>query len=175
MPPTLDRLRQLFGPRFEELTGAHVSAEIPISERVINVLLDEWLRATDGPVASAEVQLRAAGELLVRVRLRRPALAPAVIVGLRIEEQPALPRPAVLVMRWSLPGLPVLGGMLGPVIPFLKMGPPWITVKGERILVDIARALEDRGVADLLDQVASLQVTTRNGAVVVSLVLHAHG
>lgn len=175
MALTLDRLRQLFGPRFEELTGAHVSADIPISERVINVLLADWLRAAGGPVASAEVQVRAAGELLVRVRLRKPAFAPAVIVGLRIEEQPEVPRPAILVMRWSLPGLPVLGGLLGPILPFLRMGPPWITLKGERILVDIARTFEERGAADLLDRVASLQVTTRSGAIVVSFVLHVHG
>ena len=175
MPPAFDRIRQLFGPRLEELTGAHITADIPLSERVVNSLLADSLRSPDSRLASAVVQVCDSAELLVRVRLRKPAFAPAVIVRLRIEEQPALPRSAVLVLRWSLPGFGILAPLIAPVLSFLKTGPPWIRVEGERLHVDIARALEERGLAELLDHVAALRVTTRPGAIVVSLSLHVDG
>lgn len=174
MPPTLDRIRQLFGPRLEELAGARVAADIPLSERVLNSLLADSLRSPESRVASAVVQVGDAGELLVRLRLRKPAFAPAVVVRLRIEEQPALPRSAVLVFRWSLPGFGMLAPLVAPVLSLLQTGPPWIAVEGERLHVHIARALEERGLAELLEHVAALRVTTRPGAIVVSLVLQVN-
>jgi hypothetical protein len=163
----LTRIRQLFGPRLEQLAGARFEGEIPLSEAVLNALLVERLQAADSPVESAQMQIRRDGELFVRVRLRRPSFAPAVIIGLRIEQQADLPRSTVLALRWWLPGLGLLAAFAAPALAFLKAGPPWLVMDREHLLVDIARLFRDQGAEDLLTYLSDLHVTTREGAVLV--------
>src|SRR5687768_12083680 len=119
----LDEVRRLLGPRLQEVAGARVSAEIPLSEALVNRLVDEALRtASDGPVEAAEVQVRDGGELAVRLRLRRPSFAPPIIVMLRIEQQPRLPDSPTLGLRWELPGMGLLAKLAGPVLRIFKAG-----------------------------------------------------
>jgi hypothetical protein len=163
----LARIRRLFGPRLEELAGAQIHGEIPVSEAVLNALIAERLQASDTPVESAEVQVRVEGELFVRVRLRRPSFAPAVMIGLRIERQPDLPRSAVLGLRWWLPGLGALAAFAAPALSFLKAGPPWLLMEREHLLVDVARLLRDQGAEDVLPYMAALRFATRDGALLI--------
>jgi hypothetical protein len=118
----LERLRQLLGPQFEQLTGAKMHGEVPLTEAVINAVIAERLRASETPIESAEVQVRNDGELFVRLRPRRSFL-PAIIVGVRIEQQPDLPNSAVVGLRWWLPGAGALAALAAPVLGFLKAGP----------------------------------------------------
>ena len=168
-------MRRLLGPRLEELTGAHVSGEIPLTEAVLNRVIAERLAASETPVESAVLQVRAAGELFVRVKLRRPAFAPPVIIGARVEQQPDLPRSAVLGLQWWLPGLGALAALAAPALSFLKAGPPWLTMDGQRLLVDLARLLREQGAAELLTHLSSLHVGTREGAVLVRFALDVRG
>lgn len=166
----LDRIRQLLGPRLDELAGAHLHGEIPLTEAVLNTMIGERLRASDTPVAAAEVRVRPDGELFVRLTLRTSFL-PAVIVGARIEQQPDVPRSAVLVLRWWLPGMGALAAVAGPVLGFLKAGPPWVTLDGQHVRVDLARLLREQGAEEILAYLASLRVATREGAVLVAFEL----
>jgi hypothetical protein len=170
----LERMRRLLGPRFEELAGARLQGEVPLTEAVLNSLIAERLRASETPVEKAEVQVRAGDELLVRVQLRRSFL-PAVIIGLRVEEQPDLPRSAVVGFRWWLPGMGAIAALAGPVLGFLKGGPPWLSVDGQHLRVDLARLLRDQGAGEILAHLASLRVGTRDGALLVRFELQVAG
>jgi hypothetical protein len=167
----LDDIRQLLGPAFEELAGARLGGEIPISERVVNRFIADRLRASDGAVESAEVQLRANDELAVRVRLRRPRFAPTVIVALRIEQQPDLAAAPVLVLRWWLPGMGALAALARPALGFLKTTPPGVTLDGDRITLDVPRLLRERGAGEVLDYLAALRINTRDRVLLIGFEL----
>jgi hypothetical protein len=170
----LERMRRLLGARFEELAGARVQGEVPVTDAVLNRLIAERLRASETPVEKAEVQVRANEELFVRVQLRRSYL-PAVIVGARVEQQPDLPRSAVLGLRWWLPGMGALAALAAPALSFLKGGPPWLTVDGHHLRIDLARLLRDHGAEEILAHLASLRVGTRDGALLVRFELQVAG
>jgi hypothetical protein len=165
-PRVIEQFRRLLGPRFEELAGAHMSGEVPLTETLINAVIAERLRAAETPIESAEIQVRPDGELFARLRPRR-AFLPAIIVGARIEQQPDLPRSAVLGLRWWLPGAGALAALAAPVLGFLKAGPPWVSVEGERVYIDVARLLRDQGAGEVLTHLKSIRVGSRDGALIV--------
>jgi hypothetical protein len=165
-PHPLERIRQLLGPNLEALAGAHAQGEIPIPDGVLNTVIAQRLRATDAPVEAVEVQVRGGGELFVRVRLRQ-SFIPPVIVGARIDQQPDLPGSPILGLTWWLPGMGALGALAGTALSFLKKGPPWLTVDGQRALVDVSRLLRDQGAGEFLAYLKSLRVDTRDGALVI--------
>lgn len=160
-------VRQLLGPRFEELAGAHLAGEFPLTDNVLNRVVDDALRRTpDAPVESAEVRV-SGGEVSARLRLRRPAFAPPITVAARVERQPVLPQSPVLVLRWRLPGLGGLAALAGPVATLFSTAPPGVRLEGDRIVIDLARLLDERGLRDLLDRVSLLNVEPREGALLV--------
>jgi hypothetical protein len=161
------RMRQLLGVRFEELAGAQASGAFPLTERVINALISDRLRESNGPVESVEVRVRPDGELLVRLRVRRPAFAPAVTIAAKIEQQPDLPRSPVVGLRWWLPGLGRLASLAGSALGFLKTPPPGVVIDGDRVRVDLAELLSHHGAAEALNFLTSLRLDTRDGAVIV--------
>lgn len=170
----LEQTRRLFGAVFEEIDGARVSGEVPVSEGLLNRLIADKLRAADGPIASAELQVRAHEELAIRLRLRKPSFAPAVIVMLQIERQPAPPA-MDLVARWSLPGLGLLAAVAAPVVSFFKKPPPGMRIDGDRIVVDLAAIARDQGVGPLLPFVTGLSLSTRDRVLVVAFSLAVPG
>jgi hypothetical protein len=165
-------MRRILGSRFEELTGARLDGELPLTNTVLNALIAERLRASETPVEKAEVQVRAEGELFARVQLRRSFL-PAIMLGARIEQQPDLPRSAVVVFRWWLPGAGALSMLAGPALAFFKAGPPWLAVDGQHVRVDLATLIRDRGAGEILPYLKSLRVGTREGALLVRFELQA--
>ena len=163
----LEDVRRLLGARFQEIAGARVAGEIPLSERLVNQLVAEALkRSTGGPIETAEVHVRIGGELDVRLRLRRPRFVPPVMVRLRIEKQPT-PEEPELVLRWHLPGIGALAKLAGPVLSFVTASRPGITVDSDRIAVDVTRLAREQGAGDLLDYLTALRVETRAQALVV--------
>jgi hypothetical protein len=169
-PQPLDRVRRLLGPRLEELAGGHLQGEVPLTDAVLNALIAERLGASETPVEKAEVQVRAGGELFVRLQLRRSFL-PAVIVGARVEQQPDVPRSAVVGLEWWLPGTGPLALLARPILGLLKAGPPWLTLDGQHVRVDLARLLRDRGAEELLTHLAALRIGTREGALLIQFEL----
>jgi hypothetical protein len=113
--------------------------------------------------------LRVAGnnEVFVRVRLRKPAFMPPVVIGARVDQQPQLPHSPVLGLEWWLPGMGVLGAMAAPVLSWLKAGPPWMTMDGRRVFVDLASLLRERGAGEALAYLRALRIETREGVVIV--------
>jgi hypothetical protein len=160
-------VRQLLGPQFEELAGAHIGGEIPLTDHVLNRLAAEALRANpDAPVESVEIRVTG-GEITARLALRRPRFAPPITVAARVEQQPELPFSPVLALRWRFPGLGALAALAGPLVAAFSNTPAGIRVDGDIVLIDLAAALEHRGMRHLLDHVRSLRVEPREGAVLV--------
>jgi hypothetical protein len=151
--------------QFSDFTGAHAVVTLPISDRLLNETLTDALPAS-APVRDLQLTSRAGNRIRLRFKVAAAAFLPPINVTLVIERQPELPRSPVLVLRMELGGLLSLAG---PALRFLDALPPGVRVEQDRIFVDIARLLAERGLAELLEYADDLQVTTTDGAVVVAL------
>lgn len=174
MPPSLSELVNRFGVGLHELSGSSVSGEIPLPAPLVNRFVAQKLARTPGPVAAADIQPHPDQRVDVTLSLRNQ-LMPTVRVAARIEQQPQLPRPAILGVRWSLPGLGPLGLFAGPALSFFKAAPPGIHVDGDRLSVDIGELLRAQGLGEVVDYLTSLEIATREGLFVVRFAARVGG
>jgi hypothetical protein len=149
---------------FRELTGARLTATIPIGERLLNDLVASSLPA-GGVVREAAVQPQLHNRVAVRVKLARPEFLPAITATLVIERQPQLPQTPALVFRVS--GLPGLLALAGPVLRLAPTLPAGIHLQGDLLTVDLGVLLAERGHGDVLRYAERLQVTTEPGRLVI--------
>jgi hypothetical protein len=163
----LNELFQRWGVDPSEIAGTSLVGEIPIRETLINRLI---ARRLDGHphIASVHVTLLDADEALVRVE-PRTRLLPSIPVALRIEQQPDLPRDAVLRLRWSLPGSGAFTLVARAVAGYIKTMPPGVQVDRDVIVVDLRTLLRSRGVEEVLELLHRVAFHTRPGAVLVQL------
>ena len=164
MPPLTDQFRRLLGIDIHELAGATIAGEIPLPAGLINRLIAQQLAQRAAPVTAVNVQPHD-GERLTVAIATGSRLMPGVRIEARIEQQPELPRPAVLGLRWSVPGMGPLALLAAPALSYFKALPPGIRVDGDRITVDIGELLWSRGFGELLDFITRLRVTTREGVI----------
>jgi hypothetical protein len=161
-PVILDRLRDIAGADLQQLSGTTITAEIPLTNAVVNRLIGERLAAHPGPVSAVQVEALDADTFSAQLSLKAKMIPPLRIVA-RIEEQPEPQRP-VLGIRWSMPGLGPLGLLAGPVLTFLKTLPRGLRSEDDRILVDVAELVRAQDLADLLPFISRVRVHTRPGA-----------
>jgi hypothetical protein len=170
-PALLGRLRALAGSNLEELRGATVAAELPLTDAVVNRLIAERLAAAPGPVSAVQVDALDDDTFSAQVSLRAKMI-PTIRVVARIEEQPEPQRPE-LGVRWSMPGIGPLRLLAGQALSFLKALPRGLRTEDDRLLVDVAELLRAQGLADLLPFISKVRVHTRRGAFIVTLELRA--
>jgi len=163
-PELLRRLHDLAGTNLQELAGASIAGELPLTNALVNRLIAERLAAS-GPVQAVQVDALEDDTFSAQVSLRAKLIPNVRIVG-RIEEQPEPHRP-VLGIRWSMPGLGPLGMLAGSALAFLKALPHGLRAEDDRILVDVAELLRSQGLGDLLPHIRKVQVHTRSGAFLV--------
>ena len=163
-PALLSRLRAIAGNNLEELTGATIAAELPLTNAVVNRLIGERLAAASGPVSAVVMEALDEDTFSAQVSLKAKMI-PTLRFVARIEEQPE-PHRAILAVRWSMPGLGPLGVLAGPALAFLKTLPRGFRAEDDRILVDVAELLRAQGLADLLPYLMKVRVHTRRGAFV---------
>jgi hypothetical protein len=168
-PALLGRLRDIAGGNFQELSGATIAAEIPLTNAVVNRLIGERLAAASGPVSTVQVDALDDDTFSAHVSLRAKMI-PTMRIVARIEEQPEPERP-VLGIRWSMPGLGPLALLAAPALTFLKALPRGLRAEDDRILVDVAELLRAQGLADLLPYVSQVRLHTRPGAFVLKFEL----
>lgn len=161
----------MLGIDLEELRGGTLAGEIPLTEALVNRLIAQRLGRSQGPVESAVVQAHDNQNLTVTVSMRAPRMMPSVKIAARIEQQPEFPDPAVLGLRWSMPGLGPLALLAAPALAYFKALPPFIRVDGDRIAVDLRGLLQAQGLGDLVHYVRSARVQTRTGVIVVQFEL----
>ena len=159
-------LRQLQSTQFRDLSGARVTAAIPVSERLVNEIITGSLPQSV-PVREVHVQPLAGNAFAVRL-VPKAAFLPALSLRLEIIQQPDLPSTPVLVLRMATMG--ALFGLASAALPIAGLLPPGIRLDGDRIMVDLVALAARAGAADLLPHLASLQVNTEDGRVV----LHAN-
>lgn len=172
-PAFLERVRQLFGADLQELAGTAISAEIPLSNGVLNRLIGERLARSAGPISAAHVEALDEDTFSVQLSLRGPRILPAITLVARIEQQPELPDSPMLGFRWSIAGMGPLGLLAAPALTFLKALPRGIRAEDDRIVVDVAEVLRSHGLGEWGRYLSKLRVHTRRGAVLVQFELRS--
>jgi hypothetical protein len=158
-------LRRQHASGFADLRGADVAITVPVSERLLNDAVAEWLPSS-APVRDLHIQPLAGDRFTVRLRIGSSPLFPPIKLSLSIDQQPSFPDSPVLVLRLQSSGLLSLAG---PALRFLNALPDGIRADHDRIYIDIPRLLEIRGLAHYLEYVETLTLHTEEGSVVVSI------
>ena len=163
--PFFEILHGLRATRFRDLSGTTFSAEIYVSERLINEAISGSMRP-GGPVREIRVQPLAGNAFAVRL-VPRASLLPSITLRVEIDRQAELPSSPVLVLR-----LATLGGLLGlagSALPLGTLMPPGVRLQGDRILVDLRAIAADHGAADFMEHLRQLRVNTDDGRVVLQV------
>lgn len=150
---------------FEDLRGADVSATIPVSERLLNEIIQEVLPRSI-PVRDLRVTPQAGDRFVVRGRFGSSPLLPALKLSVRIDRQPDLPSSPVVVLKLDRGGLLSLAG---PALRFFGALPTGIRVEHDRLYVDLAKLLDKRRLGGYLEFIQALEIHTTDGAVVATL------
>lgn len=158
-PPLLEILRHLESTHFRDIAGTHVSAAIPVSERLLNELVTATM-PRDLPIREVSVRPEAGNRFSVRLT-PRVTMLPHVTLKLEVERQPDFPAAPVLVLRMAT--MPGLFGLAGAALPMDRLLPPGVRLDGERILVDLRAMAARQGLAAYLEYVRELRVTTEPG------------
>lgn len=166
MDERLERLlRAQLTDGFPDLRGAEAAITLPLSERLLNDILTEFLPRS-APVSEVSITPEPSGRFTVRFRLGSSTLLPRMRVGVSIEAQPDLPALPILVLRLDTAGLMMLAG---PVLRLLKALPAGVTVKDDRIHVDLRALAEQHGAGPLFDYLDALRVDTVPGAAILTI------
>jgi hypothetical protein len=150
---------------FSDLRGAHGDLTIPISDRLLNDAAAAALPPS-APVRDLRLAAHAGNRIGVRFKIASASFLPPLNLTVVIDRQPELPASPVLVLKLEMGGLLSLAG---PALRFLDALPAGIRVEQERIYLDLAVLLAERGLAELLQYVEKVQVTTTQGALVLTL------
>lgn len=161
----IDILTQLRSSGFQDIAGARIAADIPISARLINEAVAASL-PPNAPVREVSIRPEAGDRFSVRIT-PRASLLPQLTLKLEIERQPDFPAFPVLVMRMH-----TMGGLFGfasAALPIARMLPPGVRLEGERILVDLAALAAQQGFAEVLPHIRRLAIHSEDGRVVVHI------
>jgi hypothetical protein len=158
-------LKALQASGFEDLRGADVSATVPISERLLNEVIQESLPRS-APVRDLHVSPRPDDRFDVRVRVGSSPFLPPLKLTVRIARQPDFPSSPVLVLKLELGALKSLAGA---ALRFLDALPRGIRLDGDLLYVDLAALAEQRGFGAYLAYIRQLEVHTADGSVVAKI------
>lgn len=148
--------------RASDLAGSRVAADIAVSDRLINQALAEALGPAGGHVRAIEVQARE-GAARVTVKLAKPAFLPPIPVTVTVERQPQMPADPTLVLNLAMP--PGIGALAEAGLGLLKALPTGHRLEGNRLLIDVAAVLNDRGYGWVVPYVRALNVRFESGRV----------
>jgi hypothetical protein len=161
-------IHDLLASGLHDLSGAHVTGRIPLSQMLLNRLAAEGLRRSHSRVRQVEVHPKAENQFDVFVKIGKWRLVPAVKIAATIEQQPE-PASPVLVLRWSALG--GLGAIAASVLDAGAALPPGIQLDGDRLRIDVAVLTRQAGAGALLPYLRRLHVTTEEGRVVIDVEL----
>lgn len=137
-----------------DVAGTHVDADLVISERLINAAIAQKLGRDS---AVREVSVRAEpGRARVTIKVARPSFLPPLSFVLTIESQPQLPASPILVLRVGM--MPGVAALLGTGLSLLNVLPPGLRLEGDRLFVDMAAVLNERGYGWAFPYLQSLNI-----------------
>lgn len=146
---------------FADVAGSETQATIRVTDRLLNQILTTELKRSPA-VREARVHAMSNDRLAVTVALPKLSFLPPITVDVLIERQPSLPESPVVVLK--LTGIGGLTRFAGPAVAFLNLLPRGIRMVGDRVHVDIAALLQQRGWGFVLAYVDELRVNTEEGA-----------
>ena len=165
-----DRVRRVLGIDLPELSGSLLAGEIPLRNGLVNRLIAQRLAVTQSPVEGVRIEAHD-GDRLTIVLSMRGSIMPDVRIAARIEQQPQFPGPAVIGLRWTVPGMGPLSLFAGPALAYFKKLPSGISVDGDRIEIALPELLRSRNLGELMDYITRVNITTREGALLVEFAL----
>ena len=155
-----DRLRDVLGFEPREIAGSRISGEVPVSDVLINRLIAQRIADDGGAGKISAVVLEALDDNRVTVRVRlRTALVPPLTVHLTVVQQPEFPNLPVLVLRWSVAGVGMLGRLASPALSLFDVLPTWVRVDDDLMAVDVRELARSSGYGELLDFLTVLQIS----------------
>lgn len=163
-PRFMQLLKRQQAAGFPDLRGTTAMLVVPVSDRLLNELVAENLRP-GGSVRELQLHAEAGNRIGVRVKLSASFLPP-LNLALVVEAQPVLPASPVLVFRVEMGSLISLAG---PALRFLDALPPGIRLEHERLYIDLAKLLAERGLDSWLAYIDQFNVTTAEGSLIVSI------
>jgi len=161
--PIVDILMTLQSTGFRDIAGSRMAADVPVSGRLINELVAASI-PPNVPVREVLIRPEANDQFSVRI-IPRATLLPALTLRLAIERQPDFPSFPVLVLRMQ-----TMGGLFGfasAALPIATMLPPGVRLEGERILVDLAALVAQRGFAAHLQYIRRVAIHSEADRIVV--------
>jgi hypothetical protein len=167
-----DRLRSLLGIEVEELRGARVSGELPLTDDAVNRVIAARLAAAKTPISSARVAAREGNLIDVQI-VPSARLIPSIRLEIRIERQPEFPDHPVLRLRWSMPAAGPLARLATPFLANLKSLPPGVRIDADLVTIDVREILVAQGFGDVIEFVTGLRIDTRPGVMMVRFELGA--
>lgn len=139
---------------------------MPVADHLLTRVAVQYLPA-GAPVRTLDLRAREGNQIEARVRLARPAFLPPLLVPVSIVRQPVLPDDPVLVLR--LGSIGGLMGLAGAAARLLDVLPPGITLRSNILSVDLRAVAARQQVAFALDYLTRLEITTREGQVLIML------
>jgi hypothetical protein len=158
----LELIAQQQRVNFADAAGTEGQATIRLTDRILNQIIALELRQSR-TIREAQVSARDGDRFDVRLRLAKPSFLPPLTIGIVVERQPSLPDSPVLVLK--LEGIGGLTRFAGPAAAFLNVLPPGIRMVGDRVLLDLAALLQQRGLGSILQYLDDLRVHSDEGAV----------
>lgn len=155
-------MRDVRAGQASDLAGTRVAGDISVADRLINQVLAEKIGG-DGAVREVTVRPEP-GRARVTIKIARPSFLPPLSFVLTVESQPQLPASPVLVLRVGM--MPGVAALLGTGISFMNILPPGHRLEGDRLFVDMAVVLNDRGYGWVLPYLRSLSVAFEAGRIV---------
>jgi hypothetical protein len=149
--------------RFAGLAGSEAEATIRISDQLLNEVIAAYV-PPGGALRTVVMGSHAGNRVDLAVTLAKPAFLPPIPLTITIERQPELPADATLVLRLA-GGAGHLMRLAGPMLTH-KL-PSFVRLDGERLLINLRGALQERDQEALLDHVQQLQIVTEEGRLVV--------
>jgi len=150
---------------FEDLQGTEAAVTLRVSDRLLNELVTEALPPS-AKVRDVEVRAQPGNRFAVRAKLGAAAFLPPLNLTVAVDRQPELPASPVLVLKLEMGGLLSLAG---PALRFFDALPPGIRIEQDRIHVDLARLLAERGLTGFLDHLEQFHVQTAEGTTILLL------
>ena len=149
---------------FSDFRGANGSVTIPIPDRLLAAVLRA--RFADA-VRELDIRARVGNVMEVGVRLRKPAWLPRISVQLHVERQPQLPDSPLLILKLVSHG--ALASLAGSAARFLDALPAGLRMEGDLVFVDVAALLRKYAGVDVVKYLTRVELTTRDGVVVVEI------
>src|SRR5438552_3468069 len=165
-------LAHLQSTAFRDIAGSHVSARIPVSGSLVNMLAANALKEVTSPVRSVDIRPHEGDRFDVLVTLSWP-FVPPLKVTVTVEQQPQFPASPVLVLHWSLLG--AVGVLAARVIASLGKLPAGVRLNGARLALDIPALAASAPAATMLPYVKALEVHTIDDHVVLGVELEIPG